>query len=141
MAYMSYTTNPHIPKVRAKAVELVRKKGWSMRKVARHLGVKPSTVLKWCKKAPEHVGKIYAIATQSSRPGISPQAIDQDIVNRIVSLRLERGRCAEVVHAQLEKECVSVSLSTVKRTLDRYGLRKKKSHWKKYHQVFRTPRS
>ena len=139
MPYMSYTTNPHMPKVRAKGVELVREEGWSMRKVARHLGVHPSTVMKWCKKAPENVGKIYAIETGSSRPNISPQAIDQSIVDRIVTIRLARGRCAEVVHAQLKNEGIIVSLSTVKRTLDRHGLRKKKSRWKKYHQSGERP--
>jgi DNA-directed RNA polymerase subunit H (RpoH/RPB5) len=56
-----------------------------------------------------------------------------DIEQRIVELRLERGRCAEVIHAQLVREQLLVSLSTVKRVLDRYGLRKKKSPWKKYH--------
>ena len=47
-----YTTNLFLPKVRMQAVMLVRR-GWSIRKVARHLGVNPSTVSRWVKKAPK----------------------------------------------------------------------------------------
>lgn len=133
MRSMSYTTNPHIAKVRARAVFLVKKEGWSMRKVARYIGVEPSTVSRWVKAAPDHAGAIYAIPTKSSRPKTSPNKIDSDIEKRIIEIRLARGRCAEVIHAELAREQLLVSLSTVKRVLDRYGLRKKKSPWKKYH--------
>lgn len=139
MPYMSYTTNPHIPKVRAKAVILVREEEWSIRKTARHLGVHPSTVMRWLQKASTSAGAIHEIPTQSSRPKKSPNAIDQEIVNRIVEIRLQRKRCAEVIHAQLANENITVSLSTVKRTLDRHDLRKKKSKWKKYHQSGERP--
>jgi transposase InsO family protein len=79
------------------------------------------------------------IETQSSRPKTSPRRIDRNIVGRIVEIRNARKRCAEVIHAQLKQEGISVSLSTVKRTLDRYGLRKKKSQWKIYHQSGERP--
>jgi len=130
---MAYTTNPHIEKVRAKAVSLVRQNGWSTRKVATHIGVAHSTVVRWCQKVPTTAGSVSVIPTASSRPKTSPNKIDADIEKRIVEIRLERGRCAEVIHAQLAREQLIVSLSTVKRVLDRYGLRKKKSPWKKYH--------
>lgn len=128
---MPYTQNPHIPKLRAKAVLLVRS-GWSIRKVSRHIGVHPSTVCRWRESVPEH-GAVHEIPTKSSRPHCSPGAVDASVVERIVALRQERGRCAEVLHAQLVREGVSVSLSTVKRTLARKGLVQKKSPWKKVH--------
>lgn len=134
---MAYTMNPHIQKVRRMAVNKVQLEGWSMREAARHFGVAHSTVVRWCKKAPAD-GRMN-IETVSSRPKRSPRAIEQHIVDRIVEIRLARGRCAEVVHAQLKNEGIVVSLSTVKRTLDRHGLRKKKSKWKKYHQSGERP--
>ena len=47
---MPYTTNPKMPKLRAKAVNLVILEGWSIRQVARHFGFNPSTISKWVKK-------------------------------------------------------------------------------------------
>jgi transposase InsO family protein len=129
--------NPYIPKVRREAVNKVRLEGWSMREAARHFGISHSTVVRWCKIAP-HDGRMN-IETQSSRPKTSPRRIDRDIVDRIVEIRHARKRCAEVIHAQLKQEGMSVSLSTVKRTLDRFGLRKKKSPWKIYHQSGERP--
>lgn len=129
---MPYSLNPHIPKVRAKAVMLVVKHGWSIRQVARHIGVAPSTVCRWMEYAPA-AGTVHTIPTRSSRPLHSPNAVDESIVDRIIEIRMQRGRCAEVIHAQLKREGMLVSLSTVKRTLDRRGLTKKKSKWKKYH--------
>ena len=35
--------------MRKEAVNLVKYRGWSMRKVARRFGVEPSTVSRWCK--------------------------------------------------------------------------------------------
>ena len=53
---MPYTTNPHLPRVRRDAVQLVKYRGWSMRKTARYFGVRqippfwkcliPSTLMK-----------------------------------------------------------------------------------------------
>ena len=47
--------------------------------------------------------------------------------------RLERGRYAEAVHRELLNDGVKVSLSSVKRTLDRHHLIKKRSPWKRFH--------
>ena len=128
---MPYTQNPYLPKVRAKAVNLVKSHGWSMRQVARYLGVNPATVSKWVKKAPP--SGVSEIPTKSSRPKSSPLAISQETVSRIVELRLARRRCAQIIHAQLQRESIQVSLSTVKRVLQRKGLIRSKSKWKKYH--------
>jgi putative transposase len=55
------------------------------------------------------------------------------MVRKIVSKRLEHNRYAEAVHKELENEGVNVSLSSVKRTLERNHLVKKRSPWKRYH--------
>lgn len=138
---MPYSTNPHLPKVRASAVKLVRGEGWSVRQTARYIGVQPGTVSKWLKKCPSGVGRIHVVPTKSSRPKNSPNAIDKEIVDRIIAIRLKRGRCAQVIHAQLKREEVHVSLSTVKRTLDRQGLTKKRGKWKKYHAPEERPKA
>lgn len=139
MTDMSYTTNPHLPKVRAKAVNLVKIDGWSMRQTARYLGVNPATISKWVKRAPQ--GRVLEIPTKSSRPRTSPRAINYETVNRIVAIRLQRKRCAQVIHAQLLKEDYQVSLSTVKRVLQRKNLIRSRSKWKKYHLSGQRPQA
>ncbi|MEK7112380.1 MAG: integrase core domain-containing protein [Patescibacteria group bacterium] len=47
--------------------------------------------------------------------------------------RLEHNRYAEAVHRELLNDGVGVSLSSVKRTLERHFLIKKRSPWKRYH--------
>jgi transposase InsO family protein len=60
--------------------------------------------------------------------------LSDELVRTIVEKRLELRRSAEVVHKALEEDGVTVSLSSVKRTLDRQGLLKKR--WKK---TYKTP--
>jgi len=133
---MAYTTNPHMPRIRMDAVRLVRS-GWSMRKVARHTGFAPGTISKWSKKAPDHASKV--IPTLSSRPLSHPKALPQEIVEKIVAVRLRSRRCAEVVHYQLNEELgVPVSLSSVKRTLKRTKLIRERK-WKKIHEYLPRP--
>jgi transposase InsO family protein len=136
MENMAYTKNPHMPKVRRDAVALVKIKHWSMRKVARHFGVQPSTVSRWCTK--DTMGGRYEIPTQSSRPRTSPKALKREIISEIIKERVARRRCAEHVHHALKNRGVEVSLSSVKRTLDRCHLLKKRSPWKRPHDT--TPR-
>lgn len=132
---MAYSNNPELPKVRAQAVALVYK-GWSTRKVARHLGYTHSAVVKWVAKA--KVRGYGNIPTKSSRPKHHPRALTREVVGAIVHERAERGRCAEHVHHALTKAGVTVSLSSVKRTLDRALLLTKRSPWKRPHDF--TPR-
>ena len=111
---LTYSTNPHLPKLRAKAVDMVRS-GKSVRETARYFGFDPATVSRWNRKAP--LGGVWEIPTQSSRPHHHPRELNKDIEERIVSLRLKlKGRCAEVIHEQLKREALNVSLSSVKRT-------------------------
>src|SRR5438105_549730 len=107
---ITYSTNPHLPKLRAKAVEMVRS-GKSIRKTARYFGFDPATVSRWNRKAP--MGGVSAIATVSSRPHSHPKQLKTLVVNRIIELRLKlKGRCAEVIHKHLLKEDFKISLSS-----------------------------
>jgi transposase InsO family protein len=133
---MAYTINPHIAKVRGEAVELARK-GFSTRKVARHFGFNQSTIVRWIAKARK---RAYGpIPTQSSRPKTNPKALRREIVSEIIKERVGRRRCAEHVHHALKNKGVEVSLSSVKRTLDRCNLLKKRSPWKRPHDATRRP--
>lgn len=129
MKNMPYTLNPHLPNVRRDAADLVRR-GWGVRKVARYMGVSPGTVTKWVKKAAKY--GYVPIPTLSSRPKHHPKQLSDELVWKIFHKRLLVKRSAEVVQQELINEGVSVSLSSVKRTLDRLGLLKKRSPWKRY---------
>ena len=132
---MAYTQNPQVPKVRWQAVKMLRI-GKSTREVARYFGYNQSTIVRWSKKA--KIRNVGAIPTLSSRPHTSTLALPEEVVRAIISKRLERNRCGQVVHQALLREDVSVSLSSVQRTIDRCGLTKKRSPWKRPHDA--TPR-
>ena len=136
MAYMAYTKNPHLPKVRRDAVKLVKQQNWSMRKTARYFGVQPSTVMRWCRK--DFTYGAHEIPTQSSKPRHSPRALPRDIVTAIIEKRIGRRRCGQVVHRELLNDGVMVSLCSVQRTLKRAHLLKERSPWKRPHDA--TPR-
>jgi len=117
--YMAYTTNPHLPKVRMDTVRLVRA-GWSVRRASRYIGVHPSTVLRWMRRAPADGRR--TLPTQSSRPHHHPFALATNVVQAIIDYRVKHLRCAEVIHHLLERDGILVSLSSVKRVLARQGL-------------------
>lgn len=131
--YMAYTNNPNLPRVRYRAVELV-KQGVSVRETARHFGFAHNTVLNWLKKKPEYQNRQLVIATMSSRPDHHPNELPDEVVGQILNLRKERNQCAEILHHRLRTETgIEVSLSSVKRVLRRYGI-SRFSRWKKWHQ-------
>jgi len=134
--HMAYTQNPCLPKVRGDAVELVRR-GWSTRKVARHCGFHQSTIVRWMAKA--RVRGYGSIPTRSSRPHRSPQALSAEVVSAIIRQRIGRRRCGQVVHQELLRQGVSVSLSSVQRTLERCHLIRKRSSWKRPHDATERP--
>lgn len=138
MRDMPYTTNPHIAKVRRDAVNLVKYRRWSMRKVALRFGVRPSTISRWC-KLPFATGW-HELPTRSSRPKTSPNALKKEIVEAIIKKRVGRRRCGQVIHHELKREGVSVSLPSVQRTLDRLGFLKKRSPWKRLHDYTERPK-
>jgi len=133
--YMPYSKNPYLPKVRMEAVNLVYQ-GWSTRKVGRHFGLGSGTVSKWLKR--DCCYGLRPIPTETSRPHSHPHALPVKMVNAIVKVRLKHNRCAEVVQRELLNQGLSVSLSSVKRTLGRQGLIRKRSPWKRWH--FTSPR-
>ncbi len=128
MAYMPYTTNPQLPRVRGEAVKLVRL-GWRMRAVARHLGYEPSTIMRWVRKGMQ--SSKNNIPTESSRPNHHPRELPDDTVAAILRYRKKHRRCSEVIHHLLKQDGIVVSLSSVKRTLKRHGLLKSRSPWQK----------
>lgn len=133
---MAYTKNPYLPKVRQDAADLVRR-GWGVRRVARYVGVSPGTVCKWVKKA-----RLYGykpIPTLSCRPNTHPKQLTKELIAKIVLKRQTIKRSAEVIHRELINEGVRLSLSSVKRTLDRLNLLKKRSPWKRYHVPMLRP--
>lgn len=135
MNHMAYSKNPELPKVRQEAVRLVYQ-GWSVRKVARHFGYTHSAVVKWCKKDP--TGR-YQIETKSSRPHRSPRALPESIVSAIIQKRIGRRRCGQIIHRELLRDGMSVSLPSVQRTLSRLGFLKKRSPWKRTHDYTERP--
>lgn len=127
---MSYTTNKNMPKIRREAARLVSR-GWSARKVGRYLGYHHTAVMEWVRRS-RIIGD-HPISTKSSRPKSHPRQLKESIVQKIITKRLEHNRYAEAVHRELLNDGLKVSLSSVKRTLDRNHLLKKKSPWKRYH--------
>lgn len=119
-----------MPRIRREAARLVYR-GWSARKVGRHLGFHHTAVMEWVRKA--RVLGDHPIPTKSSRPHHHPKQLKEKVVEKIVQKRLEYNRYAEAVHRELLNDGVKVSLSSVKRTLDRKYLIKKRSPWKRYH--------
>jgi transposase InsO family protein len=137
MKNMAYTTNPHLPKVRRDAVNLVKYRHWSMRKVALKYGVEPSTISRWCRH-PLGTGW-HEIPTRKSTPKSNPQALSKEIVSAIIEKIRQRRRCGQVVHHELLRDGVKVSLSSVQRTLERCHLLKKRSPWKRPHDFTERP--
>lgn len=118
-----------MPKIRRDAVLFADKHG--VRCAARHFGFSPGAIVAWRKKATK-IG-LHPIPTVSSRPKHHPKALPDKVVREIVSTRFTINRSSEVVHKVLTEQGHTVSLSSVKRTLDRCGLLKKRSPWKRYH--------
>lgn len=127
---MAYTTNPQLPRLRARAVDMVRM-GKSMSEVARYFGYSKGTISKWCKKAP--AGGAWVIPTKSSRPHHHPAELAPDVVAQIIAYRRTYQRCSEVIHQHLIDNGIKVSLNSVKRKLDQAGLIRKRSPWKRLH--------
>jgi len=118
-----------MPRIRLDAIRLIRA-GWSTRKVARHTGFNQSTIVRWSKKDIWHQ---KGVRTLSSRPHHHPKQLSSELIAKIIEYRQKHHRCAEVLHYLLNKDGISVSLSSVKRTLRRHGL-VNHSKWKKWHQ-------
>ena len=133
---MPYTMNPHLPRLRMQAAQLVIEQGWSTRQVARYTGFDHTTVVRWVAKA--RLSNLRTIPTESSKPHHHPSELPWQTTTAILQHRQRYGRCAEVIHYQLVKDGFGVSLSSVKRTLRRHGLTYP-SKWKKWHTYPERP--
>ncbi len=134
---MSYTQNPYQPRLRRDVAAYAYKQG--VRPASRHFGIPPGTVTKWMQKA-----KIYGehpIPTQSSKPKHHPKELKENVVQKIIEFRLKTNRTSEVVHEMLKQEKINVSLNSVRRTIDRHGLMKKRSHLKRWHAPVERPQA
>jgi transposase InsO family protein len=150
---MAYSINPNLPKARAIAMQLLVREELPLRVVANRCGVHRSTVWRWKQKwdklneyvqldNPNRPNRVYSkanhllrctwlIPTYTSRPLTSPHAVGEEVVARILELRAQLKRCAEVVwHHAVRMEGILVSLSSVRRILKRHhcfdGARKKR---------------
>jgi len=142
---MAYSTNPHLPKARAFALQLLIVKRLPLQTVANRCGVHRSTVYRWKRKwdilnrnvqmdNPNRPNRVYSrenhlkwctwrIPTIISRPHTSPTAVGQELVQLVLTIRIQLKRCAEVVwHHIVTVLGVSVSLSSVRRILWRSGI-------------------
>ena len=126
---MAYSKNPHLPRLRMEAVRLVKYRGWTTRQVARYTGFSQSAIVKWCAK--DDTGGWVRIETGSSKPKHHPKQLSPEVVEAIVQERLAHNRCAEIVQAGLARKGLVVSLSSVKRTLDRQELLRSRTKWRK----------
>ena len=134
---MPYTTNKNMPSIRREAAQLLVRKNWSTRKVARHFGFNQSTIVRWFQKSKAY--GYHNIPTKSSRPHHHPKQLSEEVIDKIVALRIKTKRTSEVVHQHLLNEGIKVSLNSVRRTIDRHGLMKKRSKWKRYHPPIDRP--
>ena len=149
---MSYSSNPLLPKARAEAVRLVVEHHMPLTVAARRSGIHRTTLWRWLRawhELNEHVqltndnrptrqtGTVWRLAactwripTRSSRPHSCSRAVSKAVIDRIRYYRHKYGRCAVIVHAYCAREGTLVSLSTVRRVLDRLGLLAKRK-WKR----------
>lgn len=142
---MAYSTNPNLPKARAIALQLLVRQDMPLQVVANRCGVARSTIWRWKRKWDElnknvqltndnrpsrTAGTQFRIAavtwripTLSSRPRTSPRAVAAEIVDRVLAVRADLKRCAEVVwHHLVTGLNIQVSLSSVRRILKRAGV-------------------
>lgn len=124
-----------MPRLRRDVAFFAQRKG--IRFASRHFGIPPGTIHKWVQKL-NKIG-LHPIPTKSSRPHSHSKQLDECVVKRIVALRIKTKRTSEVVYQHLLNEGIKVSLNSVRRTIDRHGLMKKRSPWKRYHPPVDRP--
>jgi len=136
---MAYSINPCLPKARQTALLMLLNEHLPITVVARKCGVNRTTIWRWVKKWQElnkHVRTgtslrgnkpistdyrryRWSIPTKSSRPQTFPRALPTWIVERVLELRRQLKRCAEVIWHYLGLEGIRISLSSVRRILAR----------------------
>lgn len=142
---MAYSSNPHLPKARAIAMQLLVRERVPLQTVANKCGVHRSTIWRWKRKwdvlnqhvqltndnrPTRQVGSVFHLAactwripTNVSRPHTSPTAVSDELVALVLTVRKQLKRCAEVVwHHLVTILSVSIALSSVRRILRRSGI-------------------
>lgn len=142
---MAYSTNPHLPKARAIAMQLLVREQLPCGIVANKCGVHRSTIYRWkqkwdvlnqdvqmdnpnrpnrCYSLTNHLNRCtWRIPTMSARPHTSPTALSAELTRLILTVRTQLKRCAEVVwHHIVTVLGIAVSLSSVRRILWRSGV-------------------
>ncbi|MDD5110900.1 MAG: helix-turn-helix domain-containing protein [Patescibacteria group bacterium] len=117
---MPYTTNPHLPRLRMEAAQLVLRQGWSTREVARHTGFDHSTIVRWVNRARNSTRHI--IPTASCRPHRHPHALPYDTVRRCArSLRSWRRAIPEYLrYYNTERPHLALAMQTPLKVVQRY---------------------
>jgi len=143
---MAYSTNPHIINTRKAALLYVVVAHRPVCLVARRFGVHRSTLWRWLCRWKEinqfvkdrnynrpsrphsfnEKNYCWKLPTRSSAPKSHPKRIAREIIEKILAIREKLNRCAQIIQTELLKECIVVSLSTIKRVIARYGLQKTK---------------
>lgn len=148
---MAYYKGKDIEKSRGNAMkELILEKR-SVAQVARRYGKNRSTIYRWKKKwkaqqtvilentnrPSRPLGKVFRwtnvkwnIPTISSAPKTHPNMLNPEIVAAIMRVRRQKYECAELIQYKLKKEGIIVGLSSIKRTIKRQDLWRKKRRYK-----------
>jgi hypothetical protein len=132
---MAYSTNPYLPKARATALRLLLMEGVPLSVVADRSGVHRTTLWRWLRKWKQRNEQrqfvndnrpsraaggsfrwqyvYWNIPTESARPHGHPKAIPPVVVDHVLAVRRELGRCAEVVWYHLVSVLgIQISLSS-----------------------------
>ena len=164
---MAYSTNINLPKARARALRAVFYDQLPVSVVANKFGVHRTTIWRWvCKwrEQNKHVSLTnanrvnrqpngsgvssrfrldscrWSIPTLSSAPHNHPNALPEPVVKRVMELRRQLKRCAEVIWHYLKLEGVKISLSSVRRILARHHEYDRPKYKKKlYRRNIRRP--
>jgi transposase InsO family protein len=93
-----------------------------MSRLCREFGVARSTGYRWWRRYRDGGCRIETVREHSRRPHRSPGRTNDEIVNRIVILRLIHGWGARKLCVLLKAEGMTVSESTINRVLKEHGL-------------------
>ena len=148
---MAYYRGKDIEKSRGNAMREIILEKRSVTQVARRFGKNRSTIYRWKKKwelqqtvSLENSGRPsrplgrafrwqyvkWNIPTLSSAPKTHPNALNEGTVAAIMQVRRQKYECAEIIQYKLRKEGIIISLSSIKRTIKRNELWRKKRKYR-----------
>ena len=160
---MSYCTGKHIEKSRGLAMKMLIIEKKSVGVVADRFGVNRTTIWRWRQKwlmqnshieLKNPVRRKYLgvsaykyelcrwnIPSLSAAPK-NPHTLSEDLVQLVLDIRRQLKRCAEVVWYHINRVlCIRISLSSVRRILERYGkIKKPRYHRNRRYKGIPRPR-